>query len=507
LVGHLLVRPIGDEFLFAHALIRDGVYDSLLRSRRTALHLRAAEWFGPRDLALCAEHLDRAEDPGAPEAYLAAAHSRVATYRYDAALALAERGLAIARTKEQTFALTCLRGEILHDLGAMAEARDAYATALEAAGDDAERCRAWLGLAAVKRVTEDLDSAFADLDRAQAAAEAHGLIEHLARIHFLRGNLYFPRGDIEGCLAEHEKGLQLAREIGSPELEAQALGGLGDAEYVRGRMISSHCHLQRCVELAAQHRFGRIEVANRSQIAHASLYFQPQQGVLDQALGAAEAARRVGHQRAELNARMAAVFASATLAAFDCLRAQANEGHAIVRRIGARRFLQSSLPYLGKAALAEGRRDEALALLQEALAVSRETGIGFHGPTILGGLAAALADPDERRRALAEGEQVIREGCVAHNHLRFYPDAIETALELAYWDEAERYAAALEAFTRPEPLPWSDFFVARGRALAAVGRGHADEGTKRELRRLEAEAHRLHYRTALPAIEQALAGF
>jgi hypothetical protein len=79
------------------------------------------------------------------------------------------------------------------------------------------------------------------------------------------------------------------------------------------------------------------------------------------------------------------------------------------------------------------------------------------------------------------------------------------ALDLGEWGEAERYAAALEEFTRAEPLPWSDFFVARGRALAAVRRGRTNQGTQRELQRFVAEAHRLGYRVALPAIEQALA--
>jgi hypothetical protein len=88
-----------------------------------------------------------------------------------------------------------------------------------------------------------------------------------------------------------------------------------------------------------------------------------------------------------------------------------------------------------------------------ALAIGRETGIGFHGPNILGGLAWTAAAPHERRRALAEGEAIIRRGAVGHNPLRFYRNAIETALELADWEEAERYADALAAFTRPEPLP------------------------------------------------------
>ena len=70
-----LVRPQGERsFLFAaSALVRDAVYDSMLRSRRRELHRRAAEWCEGRDAALRAEHLDRADDPGAPRAYLAAA--------------------------------------------------------------------------------------------------------------------------------------------------------------------------------------------------------------------------------------------------------------------------------------------------------------------------------------------------------------------------------------------------------------------------------------------------
>ena len=49
LVKHFLVRPEGSGFLFAHALVRDGVYSSLLKGRRASLHRRAAEWYASRD--------------------------------------------------------------------------------------------------------------------------------------------------------------------------------------------------------------------------------------------------------------------------------------------------------------------------------------------------------------------------------------------------------------------------------------------------------------------------
>ena len=66
LVERFLVRPAGDEFLFSHALIRDAVYDTLLKARRRELHRRAAAWFAERDLTLHAEHLDRGRRPRAP---------------------------------------------------------------------------------------------------------------------------------------------------------------------------------------------------------------------------------------------------------------------------------------------------------------------------------------------------------------------------------------------------------------------------------------------------------
>jgi class 3 adenylate cyclase len=118
LVGNALVLPEGEDYLFAHALIQEGAYASLLRSRRRELHLQAAEWFADRDLTLHAQHLDRAEDDRAPQAYLQAALAQRGVHDPDAALRLATRGLAIARTDADRHALICLKGDLERDLGA-----------------------------------------------------------------------------------------------------------------------------------------------------------------------------------------------------------------------------------------------------------------------------------------------------------------------------------------------------------------------------------------------------
>ena len=231
-----------------------------------------------------------------------------------------------------------------------------------------------------------------------------------------------------------------------------ALGGLGDAEYARGRMLSANARLRSCVDLCRQHDFGRLAVANHAQVAHTMLYLAPQEDALNEALGAAEAAARVGHLRAELNARVAAMFALMVLARFETCRDMASE-------------VENSDPTPGRAAVrpgtpaspracsarrrAAGRSRRAAAA---ALAAARATTLTFHGPWILGVLALAAGDPDASRQALAEAEAIIAGGCVGHNQLRFYPAAMQLALELGDHDEAERYAAALEEFTRAEPL-------------------------------------------------------
>jgi predicted ATPase len=92
LIDQQFLRQDGGGLAFVHALMREGIYGSLLKARRRELHRAAAGWYGERDLPLKAQHLDMADDPSAAEAYLAAAESSAAAYRTEQALSLAQRG-------------------------------------------------------------------------------------------------------------------------------------------------------------------------------------------------------------------------------------------------------------------------------------------------------------------------------------------------------------------------------------------------------------------------------
>ena len=65
--------------------------------------------------------------------------------------------------------------------------------------------------------------------------------------------------------------------------------------------------------------------------------------------------------------------------------------------------------------------------------------------------------------------------------------------------------AELEHYTRSEPLPFADFYIARGRALAACGRGQSDMAElAAELERIHDEGERLGIRVALRGTETAI---
>lgn len=505
LVANALVLPEGEDFLFAHALIQEGAYSTSLRARRRELHRRAAEWFASSDPVLFAQHLDRAEDDRAPRAYLDAATAQRAAYFADAALRLAQRGLAIARRDEDRHALTCLTGEIQRDLGDIAESIATYRAAVAAAPDEASLCRSQLGLAEGLRVSEGLAEALALLDAAQQIAEKHDMVPELARLHHLRGNIFFPLGRIDECRAGHEQGLAYARRSGLPEAEARALGGLADAAYAQGRMRTAFEHFSRCVALSHEHGFGRIEVANRSMVGFSRVYLNEALQAREDGLAAARNAALVGQPRAELLGETMGVFASYELGDIPALKHHLDRAMQLARQLGARRFEAQNLEMQGRVLLDEGRRKEAADLLREALTMCREVGVQFTGPKVLSALSRAVDDDAERTRCLAEGAELLRRGAVGHNHLWFYRDAIEATLSARDAASVLRYVVGLEGYMCEEPLPWGELFAARGRALARALQGHADEASRCELERVRTALVNAGFTRYLPAVEEALA--
>ncbi len=496
--AHLL-KPDAAGLVFAHALIRDGVYGSLLKARRRALHRKAADWFHGRDAGLEAEHLDRAEDPGAAVAYLVAAREASAQFQLSRAEALARRGGALGSDPAIKGALAALQGEAAQGLGETLSALQAFGLASASLPSGAERLAAMLGQANALSVLDRLEEALALLDQAQAEAQRLKLPVLLARIHGLRGNIVFPRGEVARCLAEHSRALELAIEARAPEEEARAHGGLGDAYYMSGDMASSIRHYERCVRVAAAQGYRRIEVANRSMYSLGAMFDLDFPGALGEAEAAVKLAIQVGHRRAEMIAEHMRYWNFIEMGKLEGARKAALRAIAISRQLNARRFEAEGLMFLGEA-LATAGDPEGVLRLREANVIARETP-SYMLPSGLGLLAMLTPDPDEREAALQEGEALLAEGTVWHNRVFFNRYAIEAAWRSGNAARMLRYAEALGQVTR-EPTRYLDFLVRRAHALAA----HLDDhGDRAVLAALRDEAVSRHWQAVLPDLETTLA--
>jgi hypothetical protein len=219
---------------------------------------------------------------------------------------------------------------------------------------------------------------------------------------------------------------------------------------------------------------------------------------------AAAAARKVSDRRAELLAHSINASVEIHRARYESARASIDISHALAQELGARRFETEALALRGLAQLGMRDRHGALETLHQAAAMAREFCPTYCAPWAFAALALALEDDEDQVRSLlTEGEQLLASGCVSHNYLEFYQHAIEVALR---WDDLPRvvgYAAALETYTREEPLPWADVVIARGRALAAAKTGGPAAGM---LQTALAAADKMQFHALVPALRHALEG-
>jgi tetratricopeptide (TPR) repeat protein len=420
------------------------------------------------------------------------------------ALGLAERGLELAAEQATRFALLLARGKLLVELGRSGDAIEASRTALAVAASADERARALIAMAAGMRLSDRIAEGLSALDEAEPLAAA---AVDLSRLHHLRGNLLFPLGRHAECLREHGLALDHARASGSLEAEAAAIGGLGDGYYLQGRMRSASQQFRECVALARAHGFGRLEVANLSMVGWSAMHLNEVAAAVAVGHEAIGLALQASQPRAELMARTLVGWGDGVIRDRDDAQAQNAEALELIRAVGAKRFEAQVLAMNALMALRRGERGRALEQVEKALSVCRAHGMGHIGPWAYGVRALIERDPGERVRLLEEGERQLALGCVSHNHLELRELAIDARLEIGDWDGVDESCARIRTYTVDEPLPMSEFVIARGTALAQLGRGERSEVLHQALLSLQRDGAHAELNSLLPAIALALHAF
>jgi tetratricopeptide (TPR) repeat protein len=500
-----LVRRIGPgSYAFVHDLVMHCIYESIDSAQQRRLHLALAALYRDDDPALSAQHLYRANDPAAFDMMLRAIRDKLAEHQFEAALELTAACGANDATRYSSFTLALLKAHATAGLGQMAQARRAYQHALALAGRAQEKIDAVVGLATTLNILDELDEEERLLDETMPLAQSIGADASLARLLYLKGNIYFPRGNYSECRRHHEQAARHAQACGMTETEARALSGMGDSYYAQGRMNKANELFSQCIGMCEQHRLINIEASNRSALGSTRIYLGQAIDAACDALQSAELAHKVGNRRAEIVARMTAGW---VLVATGQLAHAADEvAHALElsRAIGAARFepflleSQSRIAWLnGDRALAERQITEA------AEAVERLQLHRFIGPWVLGTLALFSSDAAVRRKALLQGAAHLTRDCLAHNAYRFFVSAAEVALLEGDLVAARFYADQLAGHAAAEPCAWVEHHVALVRVYANWTMAPSD-ALRAGLHQLRARARQFGFSGATPCLNVML---
>jgi len=367
------------EYAFAQAMLRDVVYDSLVKRQQRAYHAAAAEWLvraaGERAAeytALIADHYEHAgENLKAAEYLLQAAQQANAVSAFPEAIATLERALAL--TSQQplpTLGEGTLRISIASLLGEIYGYKAAYAEA--------------------NRYLQEALQLARTLDDQRGLASALG---QLARIAYWQGAY------AEGKTYLQEA-LPLARALNDQPTLVFTLRQLGNTALVMDAFAEAASYLEESLALARERGDPRGIAGALNSLGINANY----QGDYARAIHFYEEAREIAQSVGDRNVatRCSVNIGECHLALKDYAAAarSAQEALDMARALGADSIATGALCLWGEAALGQGQVEAARGYLDESLRLSRTIGEVVYTVVALAGYARLLGQAGQPERAL-----------------------------------------------------------------------------------------------------------
>jgi DNA-binding SARP family transcriptional activator/tetratricopeptide (TPR) repeat protein len=391
----------GTQFRFRHELVRQALVDQIAPHRRLKIHRQAAQRLAELDAApaLIAQHwIDGGSLRESVPWLLAAAADAIRLAAFSDALRHLEPLLRFQPTHAEGLRL---RADALDAMGHPA-AVAAYRLAVEAADEPgAQNLRAKCALAQIKQ--GDPKGALLALEGLNPTSVEGRLCEALT----YSGAAALGAADPAMGTKKSAEARRLALDTGDTASIVVASWAQAAAAHARGELHRSiWADLQETAHvphLAMRVFDGQLCIAQRF------LYgARPYSQVIEFAQSLADEAKRIGAARG--HAFGTTIRGEAELLSGDLAAAQEHLalGAKLHRAIGGATGEAFSLQRLSEVAMQQGRREDAHALLDEALDVARQSDVGFHLLDRIYGTYMQLADtPATALRALEEARAAV----------------------------------------------------------------------------------------------------
>ena len=475
------------ELIFNHVLTRDVAYQGIPRARRAAAHLQALGWVervtaGREEefAEILAHHAEAAGDDAKTARYaMLAGHRSGRVFAAEEAIRWYGRALdAAARTPDDAerarveAEVRLRRGEAHEQLGNFPEAEPdlrAAADSAERAGDRMLVARSLAALAHLHWLQDRYEDGQAVLDGALEAAREVGAANLIAKSLYTAGTIRFGRGEFEQALELHREAARVAREAGDLEGEAWALHGLCETVYFLGPLSEALAEGLRADELLARigqqpMRYHNLYMVSFIHSLMGDLAEGERRGI-----ESLDGNRRVGNRRDEAFAHNAVGQARMHLGLLGDAIAGLDDAVAVSRGLQSPRLLFGNILFRSLALFEIGAYDLASRDVQQSLELNRDLGGTFFLPILQAADGARLAldgrlDDARARFAESGGSTVL-----LHRIQRAY-------LGLMAWesvadpDGMEEFAAELAGLPDDETRLFRSW-GAYGLAFAATLRG------------------------------------